>query len=344
MSTQAEAAYVYAGFWRRAAAFCIDLALLFLLRLPLSFLLGFLGIFGLGRTPVFFHYTRTDLLMLLTQAVYFCCFTGAFGATPGKRMLRLRVVCTRTDRLGWFDAVYRETVGRILNTCSLFIGYLLVIFDPQKRTLGDRFCDTLVVVAPPKAAPRSAAPQLAPVILPPPAPAGVVPPPLAGPFSPQGAPLAGPGKKDAAAETPPPFAGVQWTAPEIAPAVLPGYGVSALGGGPAPQTAEKMPGPALGQPAAIPAAEPLGQPDLPAADSRWQSAAPAKGPAGQPASPQEKAPPAWPPRVPDPEGILAQIPPPQIPEIHFPDLPGAGTPPPPHSEEREGPLAERPEV
>ena len=135
---------IYAGFWRRVAAFCIDNALLLLLLVPVRFLLAFFGAVGLMNRPVFFEFTAAQLWVFLLQLLTFAAFTGAFGATPGKMMLHMKVVSTRTGGLLWRDAIYRETIGRVMNLL-LLIGYIIVPFDPQKRTLADRFCDTRVL-------------------------------------------------------------------------------------------------------------------------------------------------------------------------------------------------------
>lgn len=117
--------------------------------------------------------------------LYFSAFEGALGATPGKQMLRMRVVCTRTGYLGWKDAIYRETVGRFLNGL-FFIGYLMAGPDREKRTWADRLCDTRVLVLPKKGAPAAvaAAPAAQPDLsarsaatppVPPPTPAATAP-------------------------------------------------------------------------------------------------------------------------------------------------------------------------
>lgn len=148
MFTQAEP--VYAGFWRRLAAFIIDLLIFFLISIPLRLLLSLLGTLGIGNNAVFFHYSAADLLLTAALVLYFTAFEGSCGATPGKRILGMRVVSVRTGRLGWFDAFYRETVGRFLNNL-LGVGYLMLLPDREKRTLADRLCDTRVVLNRPKA-------------------------------------------------------------------------------------------------------------------------------------------------------------------------------------------------
>ena len=153
MYTQAEP--VIAGFGRRCAAFVLDLLLWMLLCLPLRLLLSLLGALGVGSSPVFFHYTGSDLLLTASFALYFIAFSGGCGTTPGKRVLGMRIVSTRTDRLCWADAVYRETVGRFLNNL-LLIGYLSALLDRKRRTIADRLCDTRVVlIRPPVSGPPS---------------------------------------------------------------------------------------------------------------------------------------------------------------------------------------------
>ena len=143
MYTQAEPAV--AGFGRRSAAFVLDLLLWLLLSLPLRLLLSLLGAFGVGGNPFFFHYTTADLLLAASFVLYFAGFSGSCGTTPGKRMLGMRIISIRTGRLGWFDAVYRETVGRFLNSL-LLVGYLTALFDRKRRTIADRLCDTRVAL------------------------------------------------------------------------------------------------------------------------------------------------------------------------------------------------------
>lgn len=279
MYTQAEP--VFAGFWRRAAALLIDTALLFLLCLPLRLLLGFLGALGIGSQPVFFHYTPAGLLLAGAVMLYFSAFEGALGATPGKQMLRMRVVCTRTGYLGWKDAIYRETVGRFLNGL-FFIGYLMAGPDREKRTWADRLCDTRVLVLPKKGAPAAVA----------------------------AAPAAKPDLSARPAATPP----VPPPTPAATAPLREGYGDLSTPGG-APQSAPLR----AGQPASFaPAPSAPSTPSTPAVPAAED--APQK-PAAAPAAAEEEAPdavPAWPPQSAPPSGILAETPAPLIPPAAFP--------------------------
>ena len=143
MYTQVDA--LYAGFWRRAAALAVDWILSGLICLPLSALFWALKLYGIGNNPVFFSYTGADLAHAAARAAYFFLLTAGMGATPGKRLLRMRVVSVTGAPLGWWDSIYRETVGRFLNGL-LFLGYLFAAADSQKRTFADRLCDSRVIV------------------------------------------------------------------------------------------------------------------------------------------------------------------------------------------------------
>ena len=172
MYTQGNA--VYAGFWRRGCALVIDWLLSGIFCLPLTALFWALALYGIGSNPVFFSYTGADLARAAARAAYFFCFTLGMGATPGKRLLRMRVVSVTGAPLHWWDCLYRETVGRFLNGL-LFLGYLFAATDPEKRTFADRLCDSRVIflsapasrifvpaASAPVAAPETTAPENGP--------------------------------------------------------------------------------------------------------------------------------------------------------------------------------------
>ena len=183
MYTQVNA--TYAGFWRRGGALVIDWLLSGLICLPLSALFWALSLYGIGDNPVFFSYTGADLAHAAARAAYFFFFTVGMGATPGKRLLHMRVVSASGGPLGWWDALYRETVGRFLNGL-LFLGYLFAAGDQQKRTFADRLCDSRVILLPRMPAPFFVPPVPAPAPDRTPPAQGFAPPsPTSAPFTPQ---------------------------------------------------------------------------------------------------------------------------------------------------------------
>ncbi len=129
------------GFWVRLAAFLIDNIIVLILR-------GSFSLFALASVaflpdPIFFTYSPLDIFFFLLSAAYFTFTTCTLGATPGKLLFKLRVIdCS--ERPGWVNILYRETIGRYLNGL-LMLGYIFLIVDREHCTFADRLCDTRVV-------------------------------------------------------------------------------------------------------------------------------------------------------------------------------------------------------
>jgi uncharacterized RDD family membrane protein YckC len=77
---------------------------------------------------------------------YFVLFWTLAGATPGMRLMRMRVVDGRGDPPGLGRAALR-LVGAVLAAIPLFAGYLLVLVDDRRRGLHDMIAGTVVVYA-----------------------------------------------------------------------------------------------------------------------------------------------------------------------------------------------------
>lgn len=128
---------ICAGFFTRLVAFLID-CLLFRL-------LWWLFSFSFGKSAVFFDYTLEDILYYSTRTLLFALFLSKNGATPGKSIMRLRVVADDGSPITFGKALYRESVGRYLSTILMHIGYLFILFHQEKKALHDIVSDTRVV-------------------------------------------------------------------------------------------------------------------------------------------------------------------------------------------------------
>ncbi len=132
---------VTAGFWVRLAAYTVDNILILLIR-------GILSLFGLGfgelfSVPVFFNYSVVDVFYFAIAVTYFTFFTFKQGATPGKRLFRLKVLdCS--ERPSWINILYRESIGRFI-TGFMLVGYIFMLADKEHCTFADLICDTRVV-------------------------------------------------------------------------------------------------------------------------------------------------------------------------------------------------------
>jgi uncharacterized RDD family membrane protein YckC len=93
----------------------------------------------------------------IVVANYFVLSWTLTGATPGMRLMRMRVVDGRGEPPGLGRAALR-LVGAVLAALPLFAGYLLVLIDDRRRGLHDMIAGTVVVYAttePPEEAPQS---------------------------------------------------------------------------------------------------------------------------------------------------------------------------------------------
>jgi uncharacterized RDD family membrane protein YckC len=145
------------GFWRRVVAAMVDSATYSVLSFPVTFLFGFaMGVSGAlsGTDP---H--NTTMGVLLTVGSYLISIAIAFlyygwfyknkGATPGKMLMRLRIARADTGtNLTYWRAFGRETLGKILSSMVLCIGFLLVVFRQDKRALHDLLFNTQVTYEP----------------------------------------------------------------------------------------------------------------------------------------------------------------------------------------------------
>ncbi len=129
----------YAGFWIRFFAKFIDGIILsvtqIIVRLILVFLLSLPGIGSFVFMSVF---------NMAIKVIYTTYFLGKYGATPGKMACGLKVVTADGEPVSYARACGRY-FAEILSTLILLFGYIMAVFDEEKRTLHDRICDTRVI-------------------------------------------------------------------------------------------------------------------------------------------------------------------------------------------------------
>jgi uncharacterized RDD family membrane protein YckC len=144
----------YAGFWIRVVATLIDAIILGAVAgvIQVAVLGSFitiprpqpgvipdlgasLGMLGLA-----------SLINMAVAATYEAFFVAKLAATPGKLAVGIRVLRPDGSRVDLARA-YGRYFAKIVSTVILFIGYIMVAFDSQKRGLHDMICDTRVVKA-----------------------------------------------------------------------------------------------------------------------------------------------------------------------------------------------------
>lgn len=138
--------YLLAGPSRRLAAYAIDTAVRALVLGALGLTLWAGGIAGKDSVSG----VAAGLLWLvafLLEWAYFVVFETLWnGQSPGKRMLKLRVVNAEGRPLGFVDSVLRNVL-RAADFLPMFyvVGFVVVASDSRFRRLGDFVGGTLVV-------------------------------------------------------------------------------------------------------------------------------------------------------------------------------------------------------
>ncbi len=117
----------YAGFLIRLVAAIID-----------SFITGV-------PAAIIASYTDIPALGTALSLVYYVMFTYARGQTPGKMLLGLHVVDANGQKPNIKQVLLREVVGKAISALALLMGYLWIIWDPQKRGWHDHMAGTFVV-------------------------------------------------------------------------------------------------------------------------------------------------------------------------------------------------------
>jgi uncharacterized RDD family membrane protein YckC len=146
-----------AGFWRRSAAFGIDMVLLSVTAGPLHLLLTMLvpgpdlagGSSGLDAMFQIVTADLGDLLsgfapFLLMSALYFGLFLAITGRTVGQAVMKVRVVNRHGERPSFLEAGVR-LVASFLGLLPAAIGSLWMAFDLERRAFHDLVAGTYVV-------------------------------------------------------------------------------------------------------------------------------------------------------------------------------------------------------
>ncbi|MFJ8089044.1 RDD family protein [Lysinibacillus sp. NPDC095746] len=130
-----------AGFWIRFWAFLLD-----------GFVITAIG--GILVNPIFYlmdwslsetvWYAPISIISAILYYSYFVLMTKFFGQTLGKMIFGLRVISLKHDKLTWSDVLFRDWIGRIINSIFMPL-YILVGILPNNQGLHDFFADTTVV-------------------------------------------------------------------------------------------------------------------------------------------------------------------------------------------------------
>lgn len=135
--------FQYAGFWVRFFAFSFDSFLTYLFLIIFSFYFSSIN-------PAWNFNQRFTILSLLVGFIYQLIFWVKDGATPGKKLFKLKIVKENYSRedlqrgLSLSTAIARY-IGYLISGMFLYLGFLWIAFDKNKKGWHDKIAGTVVI-------------------------------------------------------------------------------------------------------------------------------------------------------------------------------------------------------
>jgi uncharacterized RDD family membrane protein YckC len=126
----------YAGFWIRLLAHFLDGLIL---GIPFIIIAGILTLVtGLESIGYLIYVILVGLIVYLQ---------GVYGGTPGKFVMKIRIVTPEGKFIGISGAVIRN-LAKIISGMAFGIGHLMIAWDQKKQSLHDKISKTYVVHKP----------------------------------------------------------------------------------------------------------------------------------------------------------------------------------------------------
>lgn len=119
---------VYAGFMPRLGALLLDI----LIMIPVMGLVMYLG--NISKTGSLFG----NLISLIISLAYNVIFVKVYGGTPGKMIMKLKIIQKNGDDVDWKAAFYRYSVEFFIAFLGLYVLFLTLnlIDDATYVSLG----------------------------------------------------------------------------------------------------------------------------------------------------------------------------------------------------------------
>jgi uncharacterized RDD family membrane protein YckC len=133
----------YGGFWRRFAAYVIDIILVYIISFVVGLVVGLILVFAR---------VNSDLITVAAAVVgvaiallyYPLQESSEAQATLGKRALDVKVTDLNGQRISFLRALGRM-FAKLLSGLLFCIGYIMAAFTSKKQALHDKIAGTLVV-------------------------------------------------------------------------------------------------------------------------------------------------------------------------------------------------------
>lgn len=118
----------------------LDTVLLVLISMPLLWSIG-----GWQLVLVEEESLIKDIILYLMPVVLVLLFWSAKQATPGKILIRAKIVDADSGLAPTFSKLCIRYIGYLVSMIPLGLGYFWVAFDPKKQGWHDKLAGTVVI-------------------------------------------------------------------------------------------------------------------------------------------------------------------------------------------------------
>ncbi len=88
---------------------------------------------------------KNTVVFLLLRVVYQTFFVWQSGMTPGKRLLKIKIIELDSGDIPSFQVAFLRATLRIISDSIFYLGYIFAYFNPLVQTLHDKLAKTIVV-------------------------------------------------------------------------------------------------------------------------------------------------------------------------------------------------------
>ena len=131
-----------ASWGRRVLAYVIDIGLT-LGALIAFVLVGLLA--GVIADALYFIILAIGYLVTAAAGIYFTVLNGTKGQSPGKALIGLKVVDSRTGQLIGGGMGFVRGLAGLINSLACYIGWFWPLWDDQRQTFADKIISTVVL-------------------------------------------------------------------------------------------------------------------------------------------------------------------------------------------------------
>jgi len=133
-----------ASIQKRAAAFFIDEVII---SIFIIFAFGDMFKNVSTDTEIIAVFVELTKYMVLLKIVYQTFFVWIYGATPGKMLMKIKIIFTYSINKPNFITSLLRAFGRVVSESVFCIGFIWAYFNPKRQTWQDVAAKTLVIDA-----------------------------------------------------------------------------------------------------------------------------------------------------------------------------------------------------